>query len=66
MYDLVIISPGESLGYIGFMSIAPRPLPYVFTCVHNNSKMLSRISFKLGTLVFGSGEEPYFKVTLNS
>ena len=40
------------------------PLLYVLTCVRCcNSKLLSRISFKH---VFGSGEEHYFKVTLNS
>ena len=48
----VIISPDESRGYIGFTSIVPPPPPYVLTCVRNNSKMLSRISFKLGTHMY--------------
>ena len=53
----------QSRGYTGFMSVRP-PLLYVLMCLRcYNSKLLSRISFKH---VFGSGEEHYFKVTLNS
>ena len=55
--------PRRKSGYIGFTSIAP---PCVLTCVRDNSKSLSQISFKLDTHVFWSGKEPYFKVTLNS
>ena len=48
-----IISPDESRGYIGFRSVVPPPpLRYVLTCVRNNSKTLSRISFKLGTHMY--------------
>ena len=46
----IIISPDESRGYIGFTSVAP--LPYILTCVRDNSKMLSQISFKLGTQMY--------------
>ena len=45
------MSPDESQGYIGFRSVAPPPL-YVWTCVRDNSRMLSRISFKLGTHMY--------------
>ena len=61
---LLILSPDESRGYIGFMSVAPPP--HILTCVRNNSKTFPGISFKLGPHVFRSGEDPYFKVTLNS
>ena len=47
----LIISPDKSWGYIGFTSIA-LPSPYVLTCVHNNSKTLSQVSFKLGTHMY--------------
>ena len=49
--EMVIISPDESGGYIGFTSVASPP-PYVLTCVRDNSKMISRISFKLGTHMY--------------
>ena len=47
---ILIISPNESWGYIGFTSDAPPP--YILTCVRDNSKMLSRISFQLGTHMY--------------
>ena len=64
MMSLVIISLDKSQGYTGFTSVVPPP--YISTCACNNSKMLSQISFKLDRHVFKSGEESYFKVTLNS
>ena len=49
----LIISPDESRGYIGFRSVSPPAPPrYVLTCVHDNPKTLSRISFKLGTHMY--------------
>ena len=48
VYLTIIISPDDSEGYTGFTSVAP-PLPYILTCVSDNSKTLSPISFKLGT-----------------
>ena len=48
-----IISPDESRGYIGFRSVAPPPPPwYILTCVHDNSKTVLRISFKLSTHMY--------------
>ena len=46
----LIISPDESWGYIGFTSVVLPP--YVLTCVRDNSKTLSRISFKFGTHMY--------------
>ena len=48
-FFMIIISPDESQGYIGFTHVVP---PYVLTCVHDNSKTLSQISFKLGTHMY--------------
>ena len=47
--SLIIISPDESRGYICFTSVAS---PHVLTCVRDNSKTLSQISFKLGTHMY--------------
>ena len=55
---IIIISQDESRVYTDFTFVVLPPL-YVLTCVHDNSKMVSQISFKLGTHVFVSGEEPY-------
>ena len=61
---LLIISPDKSRGYTGLTSVTS-PLPYVLTCVRDNVKPLSRILFKCDTHVFGPGQEPYFKETVN-
>ena len=61
----VIISPDESQGYIGFMSVMLLP-PYVLTCVHDNSKTLSQISFKLGTHMYLGQESKFDFLPLNA
>ena len=48
---IIIISPDKSWGYTGFMSVV-LPSLYFLTCVHDNSKTLSRILFKLGTHMY--------------
>ena len=55
----IILSTDKSRGYTGFTSVT-WPVLYVLNCMRDNSKMLSRVSFKLGTHVFGSGKGPYF------
>ena len=60
------ISIDKSRGYIGFTSVKP-PLPYILTYLHDYSKTLLGVSFKLGTHTYlGQERKPYFKVTLNS
>ena len=62
----LIIFPDESRGYIGFTCIAPPP-PYILICVRYNYKnAFTDFIQTWDTQVFGSVEEPYYKVTLNS
>ena len=37
----IVISPDESQGHTGFISVTP--LPYILTSMHDNSKMVSWI-----------------------
>ena len=48
--SFLIISPDKSGGFIDFTFVVPPP--YVLTSVHDNSKRLSQISFKLGTHMY--------------
>ena len=59
----VIISPDESRGYTHFCSFAPL---YVSTYVRDNSNSFMDFFQMWHTHVLGSGEEPCFKVSLNS
>ena len=65
--QLIIISPDESQGYIGFTSVALLPPPYfLLVCVISQKRFHGFRSNLAHTHVFGPGEVPYYKVTLNS